>query len=240
MVDVLGLVFSLGVAIAMMVAIFRVPNLQVEPGEHVVLQSKASLSIDTLLGTTMGSVYLTNRRLVWRSPPWFLRLLSANPPSQSFLLSQITEVTGGSTERGWSWKFSREAIERGMMASTLKFAIEEHQCFVRFQGVNPFRLMRAPKQWESAIRQAPMTAPDSDTMPAQPVLMPSRQWLWFSRAFVLVISAVVAVSSIAAAVITFNAGNTGGAVFSVIFALAGVAFGAFMWQFAKPRGKTQS
>jgi hypothetical protein len=240
MVDALMLAFSLGVAVAFLVVIFKVPELQVEPDEHVILQSKAALTIDTLLGSTMGSVYLTNRRIVWRRAPWFLGLLSASPPSQSFLLSQITEVTGGTSDRGWWWKFSRDATERRMMAFMVKLAIDEHECFVRFFGVNPFRLLSAPKQWKSAIKQALITAANSEAEAPSAVLMPSKLSLGIVRAFMLFVSVIFVATAVAFMLISFSAGDAGDAAFAALFALVALISVWAVWQLSIPRGKARS
>src|SRR5262245_33409275 len=71
---------------------FQASAISLRDSERLLLKSKASLSIDRLMLAGMGSLYLTDQRLIWRPSSPRLGFFLPGPEPQDIRLTDIAIV----------------------------------------------------------------------------------------------------------------------------------------------------
>jgi hypothetical protein len=149
------------------------PGIKLRDDEHLLLKASASLSIDRLMLAGIGSLYLTDQRLMWRPAAPILRFLVASPAPQDIRLTDITNVHALSKdERN---KIGMDVFlrpQKGLRGLKLEVEALGHLLFFGIVDWNPFRGAGEPERWRNAILTA-RTAPAAQRFMPESVLLSS-------------------------------------------------------------------
>ena len=150
------------------------PAILLRDGEQLLLKSKATLSIDRLMLAGMGSIYLTDQRLIWRPSSPRLGFLSPAPDPQDIRLTDITNAHALSRK-----EMKRVGIvdaflhpQAFLRASKLEVEALGHVLFIGLVDWNPFRGVGGPELWMAAILTA-RTAPAAQRFMLESSFQPS-------------------------------------------------------------------
>jgi hypothetical protein len=219
---------------------FVTPDIELRVGERLILKTRGTLSINTLIASGVGSIYLTDQRLLWQ-PSWsvFAPLFPA-PPRQELKLTDISSVYARSKDDpnkvGLLHAFLRP--QEALRASKLEIAVQGHVFLFGFIDWNPFRAADEPGRWKEALLKVSSASETKRFLPESVVAATPTRAMTFSK---FVSFFIAGLTGLGLLIVAIGAAADGDIVWAAVGLVMLVFYGgmvAYYWKAWKPLDKS--